>query len=162
MLKGKTKTDSHLSTWMEFEDGFEVHIMHVPLAKLEKLKKQCRKWGFDPKTHQRREELDEDKFNCIFFEAVCDDWRGLTPEFLRKHLDMTEYPETEVPWSVEDGAELSASLYGFQNFLWFNAQEMALFRAAEQAQEKKDSSTSHAGNSKWQEHADGVSTAENA
>lgn len=139
MLKGKIKENSDLTVWAKYKEGFEVEIRYLSRDQLRKIMDQCKKTDWDPKTHQIKESLDSDKFYRQQAEHVVVDWRGLTPPVLKNIVDMEPYPETEVPYSVEDCAELLSKAYDFDLWVQQISSDLEYFEASRRASEVKNS-----------------------
>lgn len=73
------------SVWMEYpgKEGFEVEIANLSRQELIKLRKACTITRFDRATRIPVEDLDEEKFNKKFTEAVVKNWKGLTLDHLQ-------------------------------------------------------------------------------
>lgn len=61
------------------------------------------------------ERFDEVAYRDIVAREVIVDWRGLTPERLEKLILLEKYPETEVPYSVEDAVWLWKQILPYPN-----------------------------------------------
>ena len=139
MLKGKIKDQSDRTVWAEYRDGFQIQIRYVPRAKLQRMLDRCQKREWDPKDHQLKDKLDNEKFYRMIAEEVVVGWRGLTPDVLRKMADMEEYPEEEVPYSVDDAAELLDKAYDFDLWVQRVCSDLEYFDASRRASEEKNS-----------------------
>ncbi len=144
MLKGQIKERSERTVWAEYKDGFEVEIRYTPRGRLRRLVEEAHRQKWDPVTHQRTSELDREKFYNLIAQEIVVNWRGLTPEVLKKLVEMDCYPAEEVPYTKEDCAEILAHAYDFD--LWVQDLSASLdhFEAARRAAEEKNSSPSPA------------------
>lgn len=68
---------NNLQVWLALFDDVEILCNHISQRQFEALRAEHTRVRFDPKTHQRREELDEEAFRCALARAVVADWRGL-------------------------------------------------------------------------------------
>ena len=65
-----------LSVWVPFIDGCEVKINYVSRGELREIAKRATKTSFDPKSHQKIEEIDWDKRDQELGLLAVDDWKG--------------------------------------------------------------------------------------
>jgi hypothetical protein len=138
VLKGKVKEKSDRTCWMEFRDGFEVELRHLPDRLWFQIQDKSKVRGFNRSTHVPEEKTDREKLYRLFADATIVNWRGLTATVLSTMLDMDVYPD-EVPYSPEDAFELVYSCREFDNWVMVNAQDLAIFEAERQERERKNS-----------------------
>ena len=109
MLKGKVKKQSTRSLWTEIRDGFEVQVRHITRHELREMNDAAHEEKFDVKDQMVRRIRSEELFAQEIAKRIIG-WRGLTGRVVRTLVEMddAEYPpdEVEVPFSVEDAAEL--------------------------------------------------------
>jgi hypothetical protein len=135
----KIKESSDRTVWAEFSDGFLVEIRHVTQADMRKIREQSQVRQWDPKTHQRVEEADTQKFYELFGKRAIVTWKGLTGDLLRAWVDMDEYPEGEVPYSSETAAELLLGFGRFDTFVTMVSQDLEAAEAVRKATVVKNS-----------------------
>jgi len=69
-------TGNKFSVWVPFVDGCRVKINYVPRGILREVAKKATIASFDPKTHQKSEEVDKLKWDEGLGEVAVDDWEG--------------------------------------------------------------------------------------
>jgi predicted RND superfamily exporter protein len=141
MLKGKIKDRSTKTVWVEFRDGFQVEIRYTPLGLAQSLVENSIVTRLDTKTMVETTERDNEKFYLALATEALVGWRGLTPEVLRKMVEMEEddYPAEEVPYSIEDAVELLAKAYDFNKWVQRIAATLECFQIERRAAETKNS-----------------------
>lgn len=138
-LKGLILDRSDRTVWAEYRDGFEVEIRYLPRARLRGMLDRAARREWDSKNHRATETIDGEKFARLMAEEVVAGWRGLTPEVLKKMVDMQSYPDSDVPYSAEDCAELLQKAYGFDTWVQQICSDLEAFEAARRAAEEKNS-----------------------
>lgn len=144
MLKGKIKDRSERKIWAEYKHGWQLQLRHTTKADFQKLYESATTKTWDPKGFEKNS-FDEKTFNVAIAKEVITDWRGLTPDVLRKLCELDEYPDAEVPYSVEDATELIAKLPGLDVWVIKITADWEIFDAARRAEETKNLSSSPAG-----------------
>lgn len=144
MIKGKVSKTVDRSTWAEYGDGFEVEIAYVTQEQVRQMRQKCLTRSWDPKTHKMTEDLDNRKFYEEFARGAVKNWRGLTGDKLRGMVPMDDYPSGDIPFSIEDAAELMLNCQSFDNFVTLMAGELEAHEAARKAAELKNSQPSPA------------------
>jgi len=66
-----------IQVWLPLMDGVEVLCRHLAQDEYDAILKQSVKTTFNPKTHLKQEERDEQRFNSLLARAVVLDWQGL-------------------------------------------------------------------------------------
>ena len=66
-----------LKVWLPLFDDVEVLCNHISQSQFEALRRKCATHRFDPKTHQRIEEVDDERFRAELGRAVVVDWAGI-------------------------------------------------------------------------------------
>lgn len=135
----KIKESSERTVWAEFSDGFLVEIRHVTQSDMRKIREQSQVRQWDPKTHQRVEEADTQKFYELFGKRAIVTWKGLTGDLLRDWVDMDEYPEGEVPYAPETAVELLLGFGRFDTFVTMISQDLEAAEAVRKATITKNS-----------------------
>lgn len=101
-------------------DNFVVNICYISREKMLKLRQQSLVAKFNRHTRQREEEVDSEKFNELYVDAVVKGWRGLTYKVLAVLLPI-EYDEAdadkEIPYSKEDAVDLLKNSTIFDQFI---------------------------------------------
>lgn len=69
-----------LKVWILLFDGVEVLCRHLTQSAFDEIQRQCRSVRFDPRSHEKTEEIDDAKFRSLLARAVVVDWRGLTDD----------------------------------------------------------------------------------
>jgi len=139
MLKGNIKDHSGKTVWAEYKDGFEVEIRYLPRGALNRILEDSKKKTWDPAAAIFLEKRDDGRFYQLVAERILVNWRGLKPEVLKKLVDMESYPETEVPFSVEDAAELLEKAYELDLWVQRIATNLEYYEATRRAAEEKNS-----------------------
>ena len=120
ILKGlMVDTKSAWVSYPEFE-GFEIEVATLARQELISLRKNCMFQKFDRKTHQKVEELDEDKFIKRFTEATVKNWKGLKYKYLEMLIpvDISGVDaEEELPFSLDDAILLVKNSGDFDTWL---------------------------------------------
>ena len=65
-----------LKVWLPLFDDVEVLCNHISQSQFEALRRKCATHRFDPKTHQRIEEVDDERFRAELGRAVVVDWQA--------------------------------------------------------------------------------------
>lgn len=138
MLKGKILEESSRTVWAEFKPGFQVEIKYSPRGKLGKIYEQATVKEWDPKGFMKST-VDSKKLYELMAKDLMVGWRGLTPGILRTMVDMESYPDSEVPYSAEDAAELLEKAYDFDGWVQKITTDLEIFEAARRAAETKNS-----------------------
>lgn len=138
MLKGKIKDDSQRTCWAEFKDGFQVEIKYSPRGKLQKIYEQATTREWDPKGFSKNS-IDAKKLYELMAKEIVVNWRGLTPDILRKMVDMEKYPDGEIPYSPDDAVELLEKAYDFDTWVQKITTDLEIFEASRRAAETKNS-----------------------
>jgi len=95
------------SVEVEYEDtGFIVKLRPLTRAQVNDINKRCSKRGFDRRTHQPTEVLDDKKFAKEMDESSIADWSGLTPMVIRRLIPTADISEKvssteEIPCSSD-------------------------------------------------------------
>lgn len=69
--------NNDLKVWLPLMEGVEVQVRHVSQGEFDTISKQATSTRFDPKSHTRREERDEEQFRTLLARAVVLDWKGI-------------------------------------------------------------------------------------
>jgi hypothetical protein len=139
MLKGNINLKSERKIWVPYKGAFEVEIRHIPRDHSRQISQACQKREWDVDTAQYLTALDKEKFYDVLSREVLTNWRGLTPDVLRMLVDMKKYPESEVPYSPEDAAELLQRVEGFDVWVQNIARNLDHYEADRRAGETKNS-----------------------
>jgi len=95
------------SVEVEYEDtGFIVNLRPLTRAQVNEISKKCSKRGFDRRTHQPTEVLDDTKFAKEMDESSIVGWTGLTPPIVKKLIPTVDIDEKissteEIPCTPE-------------------------------------------------------------
>lgn len=76
------------TAWVEYPglDGLEFELANLSRSQLTALRKRCVNTGFDKKTRQPTEILNEEKFIREFSNATIKNWKGFKLEYLEYFL----------------------------------------------------------------------------
>lgn len=136
MLKGKIKDKSDRTIWAEFKHGWEIKLRHTTRAEFQKL---CERASNSIWKGAEEKRIDPKEFAAIVGKEVIVDWRNLTPDALRKLVEMDEYPLAELSYSAEDAAELLDKVPGLDAWVIEITGKWEYFDAARRAEETKNS-----------------------
>lgn len=139
MLKGKIKEKSDRTIWAEFKHGWQIKLRYVTQSEMNDLFREASVREWDVLKGVEKARFDEKKYAALLAERVLKDWRGLTPDALRKIVDMESYPDAEVPYSVDDAVELLLTAHEFGTWVAKLVHDMEIFDAARRAEETKNS-----------------------
>jgi len=67
---------SNLSAWVPFGESSRVKIRYIPRDKLREISAKSMTVNFDPKTRQKREEVDPLKWDTLLGKEAIEDWDG--------------------------------------------------------------------------------------
>lgn len=129
-----------LAAWVPFAD-FEIKLPYVDRPTMSRLLDGCRKRGFDPRSHQRTEELDNEAYRRRMAGLILD-WRGLTLGKLAGliNIDISgEDPDQVVPCTDKHKQILADHAYGVANFISETVMDLQAFREQALEDEKKTS-----------------------
>lgn len=143
MLKGKIKDRSERTIWAEWKHGWQLQLRFVTKTEFQKLYDRAisREWdkGFEKAV------FNDGKFSELIGREVIVGWRNLTPDALRKLVELDDYPAEDLPYSADDAAELVQKLAGLQEWVVKVCADWEIFDAARRAEETKNLSSSPAG-----------------
>lgn len=123
-----------LVAWVEFKDGFKLHLRYVSRVKLLSISKACEYLKYDPQTHSRLKEVDQDKFLIKFFTAAVIGWEGLNARIVESLIPVDTSKMTpeelvrEIPFKVEFLAAIARECFGLDNFIQQTAMDNKVFR----------------------------------
>lgn len=137
MLKGRKQTER--TVWVEYKDGFELEVRYSNRDRAREFLTRCTIQEWDVATRQFREKVDNKKYARLLAEEVIANWRGLTPPVLKQMVLLDEYPEIEVPFSVDDAEWLLNEAAGFDLWVQQVSHEIAIFNAVRRSEEVKNS-----------------------
>jgi hypothetical protein len=137
MFADKILQRSDLTLWAEYKDGFILCLRHVTREELRKKVKRATLTGWDPKTHQQTEKIDDERYATELASLIVD-WKGLTQDVLRSLVVLDEYP-TENPYNVKDAEGLCRHAYDFDAWVQSTVTNIDMFRAYQDAEVKKKS-----------------------
>jgi hypothetical protein len=138
MLKGKIKDTSDKKVLAEFRDGFKVEIRYTPRGRVQRIVEESMVTEMDPRTFTQKTRRDNDKFFTLMATEIVIGWSGLSAKVLRSMIEMEDYPD-ELPYSIEDAAELLAKAYDFDAWVQNIATHLECFDTARRAAETKNS-----------------------
>lgn len=121
--------NNDLKVWLPMMDGVEILARHISQREFDAITKQAVEVRFDPKTRQRHEERDEQKFRSLLARAVVLDWRGINDG------------EEPFPCTPENIDYLVEECTEFRIFVMDAPLSLERMLAAEKEAERKNSST---------------------
>ena len=133
-LKNLIAKDNRPRRWVEFKDGFELDLVFLPKVQLAALARKATKLAFDPKTHQRIEQVDDTALIRHFVTECVKGWRGLTIGIVvtlapvagdLSKLNMKE----EIPFSVDAAIELMATAYDLERYVRDTVTDITVFQS---------------------------------
>ena len=132
MSKLKQLIATETTAWIDFPeiDGFELHLRYLTREDLTKIRNASLKYKINPKTRQREETIDNNKFLSSYAERAIIDWKGLKAKHLPKLLPVdisTMKPEELIEYTAEDAAQLLANSPIFDEFLTETMNDFELF-----------------------------------
>jgi len=135
-----------LTVWVPFGD-FDIEIIYTNRRELERMLNKSRKHGYDSKTHQPTEELNDELFVKQLAGKV-KGWRGLTWGKVIALSDIKAGdidPKWEVPCTEESKIALIDELYGLVGFIRQVMVDIEQFREKKIQAESKNSDASQDG-----------------
>ena len=133
--------DSELTAWVEWKDGgFDVELKYLSIGAAERLVRDCQIREWDPKSHQKVERMDEDKFKRKLSDLIVG-WRGLTAKVASRLVNLKK----DVPEDGEFPCTPSAKLFAisefpnFPSFVLDSAKELHKMKEEGQREEEKNS-----------------------
>ena len=137
---------------VEYEDtGFIVKLRPLTRAQVNDITKKCSKRGFDRRTHQPTEVLDDNKFAKEMDESSIVGWSGLTPTVVKRLIPTVEIAENiseteEIPCSSEAKRFLMEQSGHFSRWVVDVIMDAGSFVDMAEEAETKNSVTSPDGN----------------
>lgn len=135
------KEKQELSAWVEYRDGFKVHIRHLPRRELKALRKRATRKDWDKRSHQPVDIIEDD----IILQGLADcvlGWKGLTREVALGVLPITEEAaekiEGELPFTKTNALALIKEAYDFQEWLQDKVTDLAGIREAQKEGEAEN------------------------
>lgn len=148
-IKSLIDVASRPERWFRYGDIFELKLTFIPKAELGELVKKhmVRKW--DPKTHQRTDELDGKGMLGDFAIKAIKDWRGLTVGGLAKMVPLKGGAKVSrdvlVEFSPENATELLLTAYDLETFVRETVLNLDSFHDDDAEQELGNSEGSQSG-----------------
>lgn len=139
MLKGKIKEKSERTVWAEFKDGWQLKLRFVTANEMNAMLRDASIKEWDVVRGVEKSKFDERKYAELLAERVIKDWRGLSPDVLRRVVDMDDYPAEDLPYSTDDAAELLLSAHELASWVTKIIHDLEVFDAARRAEETKNS-----------------------
>ena len=146
-----------IQVWVPFEpiEGFEVLFEHKDATQRQKIFRKAQVLRWNPKTHQKEEDIDVEKMNWLVATEIVKDWRGLTPRKLAKIVpvdfdrlkDAGLKPDDEIPYDPEDCVFLLTKSDLFDSFVADTMTKVAEIAAEQRSREVKNSKRSPRGTS---------------
>ena len=132
--------------------GFFVEMRPMDRDLEQEFNRKCKRLTFDPKTHQRVEDFDNEKFANLADEKFILGWRGLTPKIINILIPTvavaSDVPQDEeIPCTPEAKRILMARSKDFAQFILSVVVDASKVKANIAENEEKNSLTSHDGNS---------------
>lgn len=104
--------------------GVKFKLNYIDKAEMSKLNGQFTKSKFNPKTHQKEEDLDIEGLRKRICELGVVGWEGVTPRWLATlmpiDMDAVESPDKEIEFSLDELEELTSSTYGLDGWIFEN------------------------------------------
>lgn len=104
--------------------GVKFKLNYIDKAEMSKLNGQFTKSKFNPKTHQKEEDLDIEGLRKRICELGVVGWEGVTPRWLATlmpiDMDAVESPDEEIEFSLDELEELTSSAYGLDGWIFEN------------------------------------------
>ena len=101
-------------------EGFKITLAYISRDAITKIRDSSVKLKFNPRTRQREEEVDQEKFLKLYVEKVIRGWSGLKMGDLHKLLPVevnSEQVEEEIPYSQEEAYDLISESTLFDQFV---------------------------------------------
>lgn len=122
-------------------DGFFISLRYLSREELTKIRSRCLTYKFNKRSHQKEEEVDNDKFLKAYAEKAIAGWRGLKykhlPELLPVNLDGVNIEE-EIGYSQEEALDLLKSSVPFDQFITDAMGDLTTFEDEDREQEEKN------------------------
>ncbi|MCK4501222.1 hypothetical protein KAU11_12045 [Candidatus Babeliales bacterium] len=122
MSKIKNSVNKNSVSWVEMPgiEGFEVQLRFLTREDLMKIRNSSLSFKFSKKTHQREEEVDNDKFLENYADKAIADWRGLKIKHLAELFpaDISgQDPDDIIEYNSEEALNLLKHSTIFDTFI---------------------------------------------
>jgi len=121
-IRAKTVASAEVVYDEDFNVKFKLN--YIDKAEMTRLNGQFTKQKFNPKSHQKEEDLDIEGLRKRICEIGVCGWSGVTPRWLSTIMpvDMSsvENPDEEIPFSLEELEELTTTAYGLDGWIFEN------------------------------------------
>lgn len=117
---GNLKVKEKIITTQYPDTDFYVDINFVSMDKLTSIRTAALVNKFNPRTRDREETVDNDKFIDGYARAIIKGWKGLDIQTLSKIMAVdaaSENPKEEIPYSHEEAVELLQNSPNFLSFI---------------------------------------------
>ncbi len=111
-------------------DEFVVKVVYLSKEQLRKIGEKSKTIGFDKKTHQPTESIDDKLFTKLYVEKALVGWKGLKYEYLQELVlvDPSTLPEEgELEYTKGNAVELVNSSKDFDSWISSVISDISLF-----------------------------------
>jgi hypothetical protein len=111
-------------------EGFKVKVCYLSKEQLRKITEKSRTVGFDRKTHQATESLDDELFTKLYVGKALTGWSGLKYDYLKQLvlIDEAEVPEEGyLEYSENNAIELVNNSKTFDSWISSVISDISLF-----------------------------------
>ena len=116
---------------IEYPDmpGFKVQVNYLSKEEIRKISQKSKTFGFDKKTHQPIETIDDDIFTEIYVSKALTGWTGLTLNYLSQLVVMENAVDSdeEVPFKKENALVLIKNSPDFDGWLSSVMSDISVF-----------------------------------
>ena len=140
-LEFQNTFESELTTWVRWpQGGFDVELKYLSMGASERLVKDCQIHEWDPKTHQRVDRMDDEKFKRKLSDLIVN-WRGLTVDVAKKFINLREGTpdDGEFPCTQKAKLFVIGEFQGFPSFILDSAKELHRLKDEATKEEAKNS-----------------------
>lgn len=104
--------------------GVKFHLKYIEKSEMTRLNGQFTKSKFNPRTHQKEEDLDVEGLRKRICEMGVCGWEGVTPRWLSTVMPVDlkdiKNPDEEITFDHEQLEELTNCIYGLDGWLFEN------------------------------------------
>tara|TARA_Y100000034_G_C6791903_1_gene354645 strand:+ start:68 stop:496 length:429 start_codon:yes stop_codon:yes gene_type:complete len=122
-------------------EGFKIKLRYLPRDELTKIRSSCLSYKFSKVSHQREEEVNNDKFIKLYSEKAIAGWSGLTvgalPQLLPVKLTGVDLKEN-IPYDKKEAHDLLKNSVPFDQFVTDSMQDLAIFEDEQRETEEKN------------------------
>ena len=117
------------SAEVTYDENFGVKFLlnYIDKTEMTRLNGQFTKSKFNPKSHQKEEDLDIEGLKKRICEIGVKGWKGVTPRWLSTmipiDMDKVENPDEEIPFSLEELEDLTKYSYGLDGWIFENVRD---------------------------------------